>query len=123
MNFSYIILLFFVISGCATLQQKRIDYVSSHPELNSEHKRAILNGDVLSGMTMEMVRTPWGSPENIIREVKNKKNIIHWHYLITSGVNDNRYEVTFVKGFVNKVRFLGRKNLPEKMKRRRPVYH
>jgi hypothetical protein len=58
----------FLIAGCTTSDQaaiKRSLYVDEHPELPEMTAEAILNGQVMVGMTEEMVETAWGKPVRI----------------------------------------------------------
>jgi hypothetical protein len=60
--------------GCATVDQsaqKRSLYVDQHPELSVPVADAILNGQIMVGMTQEMVQAAWGKAvrvEPVVRE-------------------------------------------------------
>ena len=49
-------------------------YVAGHPELNEQTKQAILNGEILIGMTKEQLIASWGDPLeiNTIRTAKKQ---------------------------------------------------
>ena len=54
----------FLIAGCASNRaaQRRSLYVDDHPELSEQMAEAILDGQIMVGMTGEMVQVAWGTP-------------------------------------------------------------
>lgn len=54
-----------LVAGCATtnhVAMERALYVQQHPDLSEQMADAILNGQIMVGMTKEMVQTAWGKP-------------------------------------------------------------
>ena len=65
-----ILVLFF--SNCAPRYANfatRKDYVDAHPELTSEIRTAILQGNLILSMTQDQVRASWGEPHKVNRTV------------------------------------------------------
>lgn len=62
-----LICLFFI--SCASIidDPRRQKYIKAHPELSSQIKNAIFNGDILIGMTPEQVVASRGRPYDINR--------------------------------------------------------
>lgn len=99
-----LLLISFFLLSCASMQTKRENYVSSHPELDAHQSDAILRGDVIEGMTHEMVSASWGRPVRTAKEVVPGKDIIIWFYKIPSNEFMNHYNVRFVNGQVRTVK-------------------
>lgn len=70
------------------LKKDRINYVQTHPELSDKIKQAILNGDVLIGMTVEQVIASRGKPFDINRTTGSwgvhEQWVMHSDQLITN---------------------------------------
>lgn len=61
--FSFIISLFFLIGcGPGNNEQRRSDYLSTHPETDASTRAMIQGGRVTPGMTKDQVLAAWGSP-------------------------------------------------------------
>ncbi len=61
--------LFLMVTGCAANgplikpnHNSRQGYINQHPELTQEIMQAILEGEVIAGMTKEQVVVSWGKP-------------------------------------------------------------
>jgi hypothetical protein len=79
--------------GCATGksgQDARSLYVTQNPETPSKFANAILNGNVLLGMSLDMVRAAWGAPTRIEKTPGGEKGDEKWiygNYLVHNAVN------------------------------------
>ena len=71
-----------LISGCMTTSsavKNRTLYVDAHPELSEMMADAILNGQIMVGMTADMVTASWGNPSRI-EDVQEEGVASHWIY-------------------------------------------
>lgn len=106
--FAFIILI--AISGCASTPlmkpsySSRQTYVDTHPHLNTEIKRAILDGRVIKGMTREDVKASWGEPNSINHSTSSKEWDESWSYkgALFSLIEPSKY-VTFKNAIVIEV--------------------
>jgi len=62
---------FSFVGGCGAIrqqqiQQQRVEYLNTHPELEDSIRSAINQRQLLIGMTMEQVRVSWGPPRSTI---------------------------------------------------------
>lgn len=113
----FFVFIFLLIVSCTSIHKKREIYLKEHPELTDHQKEAILNGNIISGMSMDMVTASWGKPENIINEVIKDRNIERWFYKKERGDYINRYVVSFHQGLVIRVKFKGHNKLPVRKKK------
>lgn len=78
------------LAGCATTGgtgDTRALYVTQHPEVSREFANAILAGNVLMGMSPDMVHAAWGSPTRIEKTSgKSDEKWIYGNYLVNSAV-------------------------------------
>lgn len=63
--------------------KRRKDYLAAHPELKIEVKEAILNGEVLIGMTAEQVTAAIGAPKRT--EILKNTNGLHEQWVYSSS--------------------------------------
>jgi len=101
-----------VLSGCAADQAatRRNTYVDEHPDLSEMMAEAILNGQIMVGMTEEMVKVSWGSPARVATVTNAKEGDdakvqwIYGNYFVGGNItnlffDDNatllRYEVNY----------------------------
>lgn len=99
----------FLISGCTTTStavKNRTFYVDAHPELSEMMAEAILNGQIMVGMSHEMVTASWGNPSRI-EAVQEEGVTAHWiygNYFVGGNITDLffdaggklvRYEVNY----------------------------
>lgn len=89
------ILLAILIGGCAAGGGKsgeadRTMFVTQHPEMDPRFARAVLGGNVLLGMSRDMVEAAWGSPTRVEKlGAGNSKGEERWtfgNYLVNSAV-------------------------------------
>lgn len=105
-----------LFAGCATTNGallQREAYVMDHPDLSEVQAEAILAGQIMLGMSEEMVNVAWGSPTRI-ESVRQDDAVTHWIYgnyfvggSLTSLYFDLegqlvRYEVEYEPGGVGK---------------------
>jgi len=62
---------FSFVGGCGAIrqqqiQQQRVEYLNTHPELEDSIRSAINQRQLLIGMTMEQVKASWGPPKHTI---------------------------------------------------------
>lgn len=72
----------FLFAGCATTgstNAKRSMYVDAHPELPEIMAEAILNGQIMVGMTYDMVQAAWGKPSRS-EPVQEEDAVTNWIY-------------------------------------------
>jgi hypothetical protein len=72
-----------LVAGCTTADQaamKRSLYVDEHPELPELMAEAILNGQIMVGMTEKMVETAWGKPARIEAVTEQEPVTSRWIY-------------------------------------------
>lgn len=83
LNLSIIALATFVVAGCSSVDQaaqQRSLYVDSHPELSELMAEAILNGQIMVGMSEEMVHASWGKPARTESVNDDPELTTHWIY-------------------------------------------
>jgi hypothetical protein len=71
-----------VLSGCATTNQAAVNramFVDAHPELSELMADAILNGQIMVGMTEEMVAAAWGKPTRV-EAIEDEDAPTRWIY-------------------------------------------
>jgi hypothetical protein len=95
-----------LFTSCATMQQRRQNFVKANPGINDQQKDAILKGDITAGMTEDMVRAAWGDPIDVIKEVLEGESVISWIYQQQSDDLINTYRVRFKDGLVNEVKLI-----------------
>lgn len=111
LNLSLVILFVgvFVITGCSSLNRTlmaRTLFVDDHPELSEMQADAILNGQIMVGMTHEMVTAAWGKPSRIetIEANDASKQWIYGNYFVGGTITNLffgfegqliRYEVNY----------------------------
>jgi hypothetical protein len=95
-----------LLAGCATMQGKRRQFVVAHPDLNDAQKNAVLNGEIVAGMTEDMVRASWGQPLDIVQELIEGQQRVSWIYQQSGDDHVNTYRVRFADGRVNDVRLI-----------------
>jgi hypothetical protein len=73
-----------LVAGCAVNSGagKRSLYVDSHPELDVVYAEAILNGQIMVGMSQEMVEASWGKPSRVenVQSTTAEDPTAHWVY-------------------------------------------
>jgi len=73
------------------IENRRKNYVKKHPELSPKIKKAILNGNILIGMTGEQVRASRGRPYKINKTTTASK--IHEQWIMhPSGYKPGSFE-------------------------------
>jgi outer membrane protein assembly factor BamE (lipoprotein component of BamABCDE complex) len=71
-----------VVAGCTSVDRaamKRSLYVDQHPELPEVTAEAILTGQIMVGMTDDMVQTAWGKPVRV-ESVESDDAAVQWIY-------------------------------------------
>jgi hypothetical protein len=71
-----------LLAGCASTNRAAIErslYVDKHPTLSEQMAEAILNGQIMVGMTEEMVQVAWGKPVRV-EDVSEEEAAKHWIY-------------------------------------------
>jgi hypothetical protein len=99
-----------VLSGCAADQAatRRTTYVDEHPDLSEVMAEAILNGQIMVGMSEEMVKNSWGSPARVgtVSEEDDEAKVqwIYGNYFVGGNITNLyfddrgtllRYEVNY----------------------------
>jgi hypothetical protein len=73
-----------LVAGCSTngAAVKRSSYVDEHPELPELMADAILSGQIMVGMTQEMVEVAWGKPARVedVAEEEDSDITTQWIY-------------------------------------------
>jgi hypothetical protein len=72
-----------LVAGCTTnsASVKRMAYVDEHPELPELMADAITNGQIMVGMTEEMVEVSWGKPARVDDVSENIEDAtVQWIY-------------------------------------------
>lgn len=72
-----------VAAGCASQgvgKDTRALYVTEHPEVAPKYANAILAGEVLVGMSRDMVLAAWGQPTRVEKLRENPKGEQRWVY-------------------------------------------
>ena len=79
MKVRLIIIIFMVIfMGCITpQQQRRTNYLNTHPELKDSIRTLIAAKKIVPGMTMEQVKASWGRPRKTITSSYGKDSWIY----------------------------------------------
>jgi hypothetical protein len=76
--------LILVAAGCTSQggvgKDSRSLYVTEHPEVPQKYATAILTGEVLVGMSRDMVRAAWGDPTRMEKLAGNPKGDERWIY-------------------------------------------
>jgi hypothetical protein len=82
-----------LIAGCASTggvpEDNRALYVTQHPEVEPRFASAILSGNVLIGMTPDMVHAAWGEPTRVEKtpgDTASDEKWIYGNYLVNSAV-------------------------------------
>ena len=71
-----------LVSGCATTNQAAVNralFVDAHPELSELMADAILNGQIMVGMTQDMVSAAWGKPSRV-EAIDEEDVVTRWIY-------------------------------------------
>ena len=98
----------FLSSCAADMHALRREYVRANPALTNQTKNAIINGEVIKGMTRDEVAASWGRPVSIARDsdgVSPPRE--RWTYLKELAGYTNVQEVIFVDGRAREVEFYG----------------
>ena len=78
------LLLVLAAAGCSGQggvgKDTRSLYVTEHPEVPQKYTTAILAGEVLVGMSRDMVRAAWGDPTRLEKLAGNPKGEERWIY-------------------------------------------
>jgi hypothetical protein len=72
-----------VLTGCAADQaaSRRSTFVDEHPSLSETMAEAILNGQIMVGMSEEMVKVSWGSPARVASVTDDEEDAkVQWIY-------------------------------------------
>jgi len=72
----------FLMSGCAGTNRAALErslYVDQHPDLSEQMAEAILNGQIMVGMTEDMVQVAWGKPVRV-EDLDGEEAVKHWIY-------------------------------------------
>lgn len=86
MRFFLLIITFFLLFSCTPPKKHmRERYVNENPELRSGIKKAVIDGDVIVGMTKEQVYASWGTP--IFRGEKTEKDITYEYWTFPDKKN------------------------------------
>ena len=93
--------------SCVSVQKKRLNFIESHPDMTGIQREALLRGEVVSGMTGEMVMIAWGKPRDIVTEEINGRKMIKWYYIKKMNDMISGYEVLFRRDTVMDVRYKG----------------
>jgi hypothetical protein len=115
-----------LVSGCATTNQAAVNralFVDAHPELSELMADAILNGQIMVGMTGEMVSAAWGKPTRIeaVEENDVATRWIYGNYFVGGNIThlyfdlDNalvRYEVNYEPTHANNGSVSGKQSEP-----------
>lgn len=71
-------IIFFI--GCESIaKQRRINYISKHPELSMEQRDLLLSGRPWVGMTKEEVNASLGNPSIVQKDILGEKEV--WSYI------------------------------------------
>jgi len=82
-------------SGCASQggppagRDTRTLFVTQHPEVSSNFAQAILAGNIIVGMSRDMVEAAWGEPTRIMKDRTDGKGDEKWiygNYLVNNAV-------------------------------------
>ena len=83
-----------VLGGCAATNAVNSDtrsaWVTEHPETPAPYVPAIMNGQIMVGMTTEMVNASWGEPTRVdpVRsDVRYDEKWVYGNYLANSAVS------------------------------------
>ncbi len=72
-----------LLAGCATTNHaalERAAFVDRHPELTEQMAEALLDGQIMVGMSREMVQIAWGSPVRVETVDGEDDAVVHWIY-------------------------------------------
>ncbi len=114
-----------LLSGCVTMVRQRERFVSTHTELTEAERSAILRGEIIGGMSEDMVLASWGEPLDVISEVQEGRNVTSWIYQQDTGSYIHTYRVEFEYGEVQEVRLLSaseRRYAPYYRRHNRRIY-
>jgi len=95
-----------LLTGCATTQTRRTEFVKIHTELAPQYRDAIMKGEVIPGMSREMVIAAWGQPVDEVTEIINGQEVKSWIFQVYAGDNINTYGVKFMDELVGEVRLI-----------------
>jgi len=84
----FIILFFFVLSGCATGVRYTIEEIKDYPE---PIQTSIKKGEVVMGMTPAQVRYTWGTPNKVGTSYEGGKHRELWIYTSFLGLSKSTY--------------------------------
>lgn len=87
-GFIFVILLFLVLSGCATNVKYTLEEIKDYPE---PIQKTIKKGEVLIGMTPAQVRYAWGSPDKASTSYEGGKHKELWIYTSFLGLSKGTY--------------------------------
>jgi outer membrane protein assembly factor BamE (lipoprotein component of BamABCDE complex) len=104
-----------LIAGCATTDGtaiKRSLYVDDHPEISELMADAILNGQIMVGMTSDMVQVAWGKPVRVepVQEDEIDTRWVYGNYFVGGNITSLyfdpggtlvRYEVNYQQTHAN----------------------
>jgi len=102
-----------IVTGCATTPEitpdSRSTWVTEHPETPSTFVPAILDGQIMVGMSSEMVSAAWGAPTrvDVVRgDVRYDTKWVYGNYLASSAVS----HLYFKDGRMEMFEFIDTKN-------------
>jgi len=106
MKKTVLILSIVFLTGCATVQTRRTEFVKAHTELAPEQRDAIMKGAVITGMSRDMVIATWGEPIDEVNEIINGNEVKSWIFQAFVGDHVNIYAVKFTNELVSEVRLI-----------------
>ncbi len=93
---------FFLFLTCTPPEKHlRERYVNDNPELKSDIKKAILEGDVIVGMTKEEVYASWATP--IFKGEKREKGSTYEYWTYPNMKDSPFVNIYFMDDFVVKI--------------------
>ncbi|UCE65613.1 MAG: hypothetical protein JSU85_12200 [Candidatus Zixiibacteriota bacterium] len=96
-----LIALLFILACTPPEKNMRERYVNDNPELKSDIKKAILEGDVIVGMTKEQVYASWATP--IFKGEKREKGSTYEYWTYPNVKNSPFVNIYFADDFVVKI--------------------
>ncbi len=73
-----------LFGGCSSTNRSAMQrslYVDQHPEISEQVADAILNGQIMVGMSQEMVQVAWGKPVRMEAVTAGNEDVAqHWIY-------------------------------------------
>ncbi len=73
-----------IVSGCASLQEQRINKnPDKFAKLSSSHRASVTQGKVVEGMSRDAVYLAWGRPDIVRTGSRNGNSTETWAYTLT----------------------------------------